>query len=680
MVRSWYELSEYVQLRRVNGLSLSPDGTRLVAPVSDLAPDGRSFRNTLWEIDARPESEGGTAPRRLTRSTKGEAGAGFLPDGSLLFVSGRPDPEAESSDESGSALWLLPVDGGEARQIASTHGGVGAFTVARESGLVAFTGRVLPRSEDQEEDAEARKARKEAGVTAILHEALPVRSWDSDVGPDHPRLFVAEPPRDEDSRLGDPRDLTPDAGLSLLGASPALTPDGSTLITSWSVPAGGGSTRGEVVAIDTATGERRTIAGGPDEELEFGGPLVSPDGTRVLLHAGSEGSYDGEPRDHTLWLTDLATGVGRDLLADHELWPRDYAWSADSSTVFLVADQNGRRPVFRVDVATGELTRVTGDHGAYSELAPSPDGRYVYALRDAWDAPPAPVRLDADAVDGEPTPLRTPGSELSMPGTLTEIETTADDGTRIRSWLVLPEEASEESPAPLMLWVHGGPYMSFNGWTWRWNPWLLAARGYAVLLPDPALSTGYGQDMLRRAWGKWGPRTHADVMAITDAAVARPDIDAERTAMMGGSFGGYMANWIAGHTDRFKAIVSHASLWQLDGFSGTTDYPPVWEREFGTPLAQPERYRLNSPHLSADRIRTPMLVIHGDKDYRVPIGEGLRLWRDLLLHEVDAKFLYFPDENHWILTPGNAKIWYETIFAFLDHHVHGKEWVKPELL
>ncbi len=276
MVRSWYELSEYVQLRRVNGLSLSPDGTRLVAPVSDLAPDGRSFRNTLWEIDARPESEGGTAPRRLTRSTKGEAGAGFLPDGSLLFVSGRPDPEAESSDESGSALWLLPVDGGEARQIASTHGGVGAFTVARESGLVAFTGRVLPRSEDQEEDAEARKARKEAGVTAILHEALPVRSWDSDVGPDHPRLFVAEPPRDEDSRLGDPRDLTPDAGLSLLGASPALTPDIHNLITSWSVPAGGGSTRGEVVAIDTATGERRTIAGGPDEELEFGGPLVSP--------------------------------------------------------------------------------------------------------------------------------------------------------------------------------------------------------------------------------------------------------------------------------------------------------------------------------------------------------------------------------------------------------------------
>ncbi|WP_116247135.1 S9 family peptidase [Nocardiopsis sp. FIRDI 009] len=678
MVRSWYELPEYVRLRRVNGLRLSPDGTRLVAPVSGLAPDGTSFHSALWEIDVAPESEGGSAPRRLTRSAEGESAADFLPDGSVLFTSGRPDPDAASDDTPGAALWLLPAGGGEARQVASHPGGVSSFTVARDSGLVAFTCDVHPGSETAEADRQARKAREEAGVTAILHEALPIRYWDGDVGPDHPRYLVAEPPADDESGLGEHRDLTPDAGMALVASSGELTPDGSALITEWQVPTGRGTTRADVVSVDTATGRRRTLASAPDRD--FGGPRVSPDGRRALLTCGSAGTYDGEPRDLTLWLVDLDTGEGRDLLPDHELWPRDYAWAADSRAVFLVADQNGRRPVFRVDLDTGALTRLTGDHGAYSALNPSPDGRHVFALRDAWDAPPSPVRLDAAATDGAPTPLRTPGSELTMPGTLTEVETTADDGERIRAWLVLPEEASADSPAPLMLWVHGGPYMSFNGWSWRWNPWLLAARGYAVLLPDPALSTGYGQRMLRRAWGTWGPRTHADVMAITDAAEAREDVDAGRTAMMGGSFGGYMANWIAGHTDRFRAIVSHASLWALDGFSGTTDHPAVWEREFGTPLAQPERYTLNSPHLHADRIRTPMLVIHGDKDYRVPIGEGMRLWRDLLLHEVDAKFLYFPDENHWILKPGNARIWYETIFAFLDHHVHGKEWTRPELL
>jgi dipeptidyl aminopeptidase/acylaminoacyl peptidase len=211
----------------------------------------------------------------------------------------------------------------------------------------------------------------------------------------------------------------------------------------------------------------------------------------------------------------------------------------------------------------------------------------------------------------------------------------------------------------------------------------MVARGYAVLLPDPALSTGYGRDFIARGHGEWGGRPYTDVMAITDAAVARPDIDETRTAMMGGSFGGYMANWIAGHTSRFRAIVSHASLWALDQMFGTTDAPAEWRRHFGSPLTQPERYEANSPHLHAASIVTPMLVIHGDKDYRVPIGEALRLWTDLAGVRgglAGAKFLYFPDENHWVLTPGNAVIWYETVLAFLAQHVLGEPWRRPSLL
>jgi dipeptidyl aminopeptidase/acylaminoacyl peptidase len=208
----------------------------------------------------------------------------------------------------------------------------------------------------------------------------------------------------------------------------------------------------------------------------------------------------------------------------------------------------------------------------------------------------------------------------------------------------------------------------------------MAARGYAVLLPDPALSTGYGQDFITRGHRDWGARPCADIMAVTDAALGRPDIDPDRVAMMGGSYGGYMANWMAGHTDRFKAIVSHAGLWALDQMFGTTDHPMFWRPQFGDPLAEPEMYEKNSPHRHIDRIRTPMLVIHGNKDYRVPVGEALRLWWDLSRHDAEAKFLYFPDENHWILTPGNARIWYETVFAFLAQHVLGQEWQRPRLL
>jgi dipeptidyl aminopeptidase/acylaminoacyl peptidase len=197
------------------------------------------------------------------------------------------------------------------------------------------------------------------------------------------------------------------------------------------------------------------------------------------------------------------------------------------------------------------------------------------------------------------------------------------------------------------------------------------------------LSTGYGPAFVARGHGDWGNLPFTDLMTITDAAVARADIDADRTAAMGGSFGGYMANWIAGHTTRFRAIVSHASLWALDQMFATTDTPAEWRRQLGLPAAQPERYQANSPHLHAAAISTPMLVIHGDKDYRVPVGEALRLWADLSArpgHLAGAKFLYFPDENHWVLTPGNATVWYQTVSAFLAQHVRGEPWRRPDLL
>ncbi len=267
-----------------------------------------------------------------------------------------------------------------------------------------------------------------------------------------------------------------------------------------------------------------------------------------------------------------------------------------------------------------------------------------------------------------------------MPGRLAEVEAAADDGQPVRAWLVLPESASAAHPAPLLLWVHGGPMSSWNAWSWRWNPWLMAARGYAVLLPDPALSTGYGQEFIARGYHDWGARPFADIMAVTEPVLARPDIDADRAGMMGGSYGGYMANWMAGHTDRFKAIVSHAGLWALDQMFGTTDHPMFWRPQFGDPLTQPGMYEANSPNRHIEQIRTPMLVIHGNKDYRVPVSEALRLWWDLSRYGAEAKFLYFPDENHWILTPGHARIWYETVFAFLAEHLLGQEWQRPALL
>ncbi|MBB2911836.1 dipeptidyl aminopeptidase/acylaminoacyl peptidase [Streptosporangium becharense] len=655
------DIRDYVGVPRATSLRLSPDGSRLVCVVQALNPDGRSYGTALWEVPLD-----GRRPHRLTRSVKGEAGAEFTASGDVLFGSRRPDPTVRDADEEVPALWLLPATAGEARQVASRPGGVTGFATGGRT--VVFTSDVLPG--DEATEAERRGRRKDAGISAILHEDHLVRYWDHDLGPGETRLFAGT--LGDDERLSQVRDLTPQPGKALTShASYDVTPDGATVVTTWGVPLPHGELRFELVAIETADGgARRVLAAG--DGLDFGGPVkVSPDGRLVACVRGVHGAADRVP-ESALWIVDLATGEGRP--AGGGLWPVDVAWAPDSRSLFVAADHLGRRPIFRVPADGSAPVRLTSDDAAYLSLGAGPDGS-VYALRSAVDAAPAPVRVTAD---GRVERLASPVPAPEPPGTLTEVTATADDGTAIRAWLVLPEGASAENPAPFLLWVHGGPLASWNDWSWRWNPWIMARNGYAVLLPDPCLSTGYGPEMIRRGWADWGPRTYADLMAVTDAALELPEVDASRTAMMGGSFGGYMANWIAGHTDRFKAIVTHAALWNLGQFAGTTDGPMFWQREFGEPGG--EAYDRLSPHAFLDRISTPMLVVHGDKDYRVPIGEGLRLWWDLRRSGVESKFLYFPDENHWVLKPGNVVVWYETVLAFLAQHVLGREWKRPESL
>ncbi|MEV7006214.1 S9 family peptidase [Streptosporangium sp. NPDC051022] len=652
------DIRDYVGTPRLTSLRLSPDGTRLVSVVQALNPDGKSYGTSLWEIPLD-----GRRPYRLTRSVKGEAGAEFTADGDLLFGSRRPDPVVKDGDEDVPALWLLPAAGGEARQIASRPGGVTGFATGGRK--VVFGSDVLPG--DEATEADRRKARKDNGVSAILHEDSLVRHWDHDLGPGEIRLFAGIL---GDDRLTEVRDLTPQPGKGLAFSSFDVAPDGATVVTSWTVHLPHGEFGWRLVAIDLVDGGTQRILAEQDGH-DFEEPVVSPDGRLVACVRSTHATADRVP-ESVLWIVDLATGEGH--AADAGGWPVNFAWAPDSRSLYVAADHQGRRPVFHVPADGSRAVRLTPDHGAYLSVQVAPDGS-VYALRSAVDHPPAPVRITAGGTVEE---LPSPAPEPPLPGTLTEVTATADDGETLRAWLVLPEGASAQSPAPLLLWIHGGPLASWNDWSWRWNPWIMAQNGYAVLLPDPCLSTGYGSGMIRRGWRNWGPRTHADLMTITDAALELPELDASRTAAMGGSFGGYMANWIAGHTDRFKAIVAHAALWHLDQFAGTTDAAMYWQREFG-PVGGPLHREL-SPHLSLERISTPILVVHGDKDYRVPIGEALRLWWDLRRSEVESKFLYFPDENHWVLRPGNVVVWYETVLAFLAQHLLGREWKRPESL
>ena len=649
-------MDSYLALPRVTGLALSRDGSRLVATIGTLNDDGNAFVNALWELDPTGAQEA----RQLTRPVKGDSGPAFTASGDLLFVARRG-----KEDDAPPQLWLLP-HAGEARELLSRPGGVNAVVTAAAADAAVLTSPMLPGAADAGSDKERRKSRKDLKVHAVLHTGSVVRLWDADLGPDETHL-LAVPSLD-----GEPHDVTANPGRALDEASVAITPDGATIVTTWNVMQEPGMPRAQLVAIDVGSGRQRVIA--DDEAAGYNSVAVSPDGRFVVADREELTDYDVPPK-HSLVVIDLAGGETRAYVTDPDVWPGEPQFSADGTAVFYLADEQGHRPVFRLELGSGQVARVTRS-GHYSALQVAPDGTTLYALRDHIDCPPTPVRLDATATDGDAVVLKAPG-EAIVPGRVENVTATAEDGTPLRAWLARPDD---DERAPLLVWIHGGPLSSWNSWSWRWNPWLMVAKGYAVLLPDPAFSTGYGEQMVVRGWGQWGGNPFTDIMALTDAAVGRPDIDATRTAAMGGSYGGYMANWVATHTDRFRCIVTHASLWALDQFQATTDFPGYWVREWGLLAKQPERYEQWSPHHFVDNISTPMLVIHGDKDYRVPIGEALRLWTDLQRAGVQSRYLYFPDEGHWILKPGNARVWYETVWAWLDEHVNGEPWQQPALL
>ncbi|MFF0746014.1 prolyl oligopeptidase family serine peptidase [Streptomyces sp. NPDC004111] len=668
---TFHDLSAFFASPRTGALALSPDGSRLVAAVQQLNAEGTAYVSGLWEID--PAGEAG--PRRLTSSAKGESAPAFAPDGTLLFLSGREntDPAAEKGDgKNGATLWALP-ERGEAAQIASHPGGIGGYGIARGTGAFAYSGGLLPGAADAEAHEKLRKEREKAKVTAILYEAGPTRYWDSDLGPEEDHVFVRALGTDAAPVLAGRQGIGGEGGV-------ALSADGTRVVfgraVAGRVPA---ENRDTVVVADAATGEELRVVDRPG--FQYSGAVLTADGSAVVCHRLKEETYE-TPYDVTLVRVDVASGEETDLLPEYDNWPGGFVLSPveGDDTLWFSGDEQGHCPVFRRD-ADGTVTRLTAS-GAYGAPVVSPDARTLYTVATPVDAAPRPVRLDAaGGADQTPAPLRAPGDDLgTLPGALTEVRTTGDDGHPLRSWLAVPEGASADNPAPLIVFVHGGPQSSWNAWTWRWNPWPFVARGYAVLMPDPALSTGYGQRMHERGWGQWGGQPYRDLMDLTDATVARPDIDETRTGLAGGSYGGYMANRVATRTDRFKAIMSHAGLWDLRSFSGDTDASWFFQRIFGDPLTQPERYTENSPSLGADRISTPMLVIHGAKDYRVPVGQGMALFQDLQRFEVPVKYLYFPDENHWILKPNHSIVWYETVLNFFDEKVKGREWVRPGLL
>ena len=677
---------------RLAGL-IATEGGRILAKVSSLDAKGTAYRSSLVELDCAGAGE----DRQILPLTRGSSSVGAVAaaeDGTTFFTAKRVGEDGEEAED--AQLWGLPMRG-EARELAARPGGFGSLAVA--GGHLIAELEVHSQAADETEHARLSAERTKAKVSAALHAGFPSRYWDHDLGPTRPVLAIAALPEDlaraEATAPAGAPESAEDAGADAADEPRAQVlhfrhlemPAGRLL--GWTVDRSGTralvsmqDSRGELLAVpdlyllDLVGAQPPRLLRAASAELEFSPGEFSPDGTRALI--GRERTWTAEASlASTAELLDLATGESSPVWPELDHWVSP-VW-LDENTLVATSDDQGRGSVWigaPTDPAPRRLAGGPGQDLAFSSASIA--GGQIIAAASGIAVAPHPVRIDP--ATGEVTALPNPADAVDPVGSLTEVSATAEDGTALRAWLRLPDG---EGPHPLVVFAHGGPWGSWNAWTYRWNPNPFVDAGYAVLLPDPAISTGYGQAMIDRGQHELGGAPYTDIMALTDATVARADIDAERTAFAGGSYGGYMANWVAGHTgDRFRCIITHASLWDTATMGATTDNSG-WERPMRTQNPQ------FNPKEHVREIVAPMLVIHGDKDYRVPIAQGHALWYDL--HEFSAtprdaegrtrhRYLYFPDEGHWILGRGNAQVWYETFLGFLDEHVRGEAWERPATL
>ena len=665
---------------RLTGLETT-EGGRIVARVSALDAKGTSYRGALVEIDGE----------RLVPLTRGSASIGAVAlaeDGTTFFTAKRVGEDGEETED--AQLWALPPRG-EARELASRPGGFGGLAVAGRHLLTEL--EIHSQATDETTHAELSATRTKAKVTAALHSGFPTRYWDHDLGPSRTVLAIAALPEDlataerTPAPTAEEADGDEDAPTQVLHLRHVTMPPGR--LVDWTV-----DRTGEQALVAMADTRDDRLAVTALYLLDLVGaqpPRLLREGTNQLEHGPGEFSPSGDRAligRHRVWTQTQTMSVGVELLdlatgESAAVWPELDHWVEpvwlDENTLVATSDDTGRGAVWIGGVSDAAPRRLAGGPQqdlAFSDLSIA--GGAIIASASGIAVAPHPVRIDRSS--GAVEALPNPADALAQEGTLTEVTATAEDGTALRAWLRLP---AGEGPHPLVVFAHGGPWGSWNAWTYRWNPGPFVAAGYAVLLPDPAISTGYGQSMIDRGQHELGGAPYTDIMALVDVTIAREDIDESATAFAGGSYGGYMANWVAGHTgDRFRCIVTHASLWDTETMGSTTDNAG-WHRPM---IEQNARY---NPKDSVREIVAPMLVIHGDKDYRVPIAQGHALWHDLNEYSATPRdehgrtrhrYLYFPDEGHWITGRGNAQVWYETFLGFLDEHVRGKDWERPATL
>jgi len=652
-----FRFEDMMALKRIGSPSLSPDGKWVLFTAMDVNLPENKKTNHIWVVS----TSGGEA-RQLTGDPTGESGARWSPDGKkFLFI---------SSHSGSQQVWVSDFDGstgmmtGTPKAITHISTEADGAIWSPDGKNVVFMSEVFPGCADDLCNKASDEARASSKVKAMIFERLLFRHWNAFTRFKRSHLFVVS------AEGGTAKDLTPGdhavPPFSLGGQDMySISPDGQEVaFTSNHDEVEAISTNNDIFVVPITGGTPKKLSTSPGGDSV---PVYSPDGKWLAWRMQVRPGYESDR--FRLVVYDRKSGQIHNLTENVDRWVEYIAWAPDSKTIYFTSEDKGEIPIYKIDVdRPNHIDEVL--RGANDELQVSGDGKTLVFSRMSVRAPNEVYKLAIGSK--EPQQLTHVNDAVLSQVTMEPMETfwfTGAEAAKVQGFLIKPPNFKEGRKYPVKFLIHGGPQGQWGEeWSYRWNAELFAADGFVVVMINPRGSTGYGQAFIDGINGDWGGKPYIDLMRGLDYAEQKyPFIDKTRECALGASYGGYMINWMLGHTTRFKCLVSHDGMFNTESAYGSTEelWFPEWEFK-GTPWTNREMYRRWSPHLFATQFKTPTLVVHGQLDYRLDVSEGFQLFTTLQRLKVPSKMLYFPDEGHWVLKPLNSQLWYATVNGWVE--------------
>jgi dipeptidyl aminopeptidase/acylaminoacyl peptidase len=694
-----FTFEDMMKLKRVGAPVPSPDGKCVVFDAVDVDLEANTKISHLWIVSA----DGGES-RRLNQTPNHEERPRFSPDGRrLIWTSKATDP---------SQIWMCDFETesgvlkGNPHQVTNISTGADGAIWSPDGKNIAFVSVIYPDCTDDACNKQHDEELKNSNVKAKIFTKLLYRHWNAFTEFKRSHLFAipadatAEtvvagvspassqptrpPPQKSDSTTASraPIDLTPgdhDVPPFNLGGQDmyAISPDGQELSYTSNIDngqSGSGleatSTNNEIFIVPMAGGTPKKISTSPGSDST---PLYSPDGKYIAWRSQARAGFESDK--FSLVVYERQSTKTQDTTANFDRSVGSFTWSPEGDMLIFTAEDHGESPIYLVGLDYHKPTEQARVHA--DDLVASKNAQALFFTAMSVSAPNEISFLDLpDVFEGPPQEranrLTHMNDALLSQIEMQPLESFTFKGANnddVQGFIIKPPGFDPAKKYPLKFLIHGGPQGAWgNDWTYRWNAELFAANGYVVVMINFHGSTGYGQKFTDSISGDWGGKPYVDLMKGLDyVEKGYPFIDKNREAALGASYGGYMANWLLGHTDRFKCIVSHDGTFNTESAYGTTEELWFMEWEFkGPPWQQRELYRKFSPHLFTDKFKTPTLVVHGQLDYRLDVSEGFQLFTTLQRLKIPSKMLYFPDEGHWVLKPQNSQLWYKTVNDWVD--------------